>query len=76
MEKTKIFKSGNSQAIRLPKKYRINGDEVFIKKYGDGLLILPKSSSWNSMLESINNFSEDYLEDRVQLPIENREELE
>lgn len=75
MEKTKIFKSGNSQAIRLPKKYRISGDEVFIKKVGDVLLILPQNSAWNSMVESLKIFSDDFMDSRVQLPIGDREDL-
>lgn len=75
MEKTKIFKSGNSQAIRLPKKYRISGDEVFIKKVGDVLLILPQNSAWNSMVESLKIFSNDFMDSRVQLPIGDREDL-
>ena len=75
MEKTKIFKSGNSQAIRLPKKFRLEGEEVFIKKIGDALLILPQNSAWNSMVESLKNFSDDFMSSRDQLPVEQREEL-
>lgn len=76
MEKTKIFKSGNSQAIRLPKKYRILGDEVFIKKMGDGLLILPQNSAWSSFIDSLNRFSSDFMNARVQPPVDEREELQ
>ncbi|KUG25843.1 vapb protein (antitoxin to vapc) [hydrocarbon metagenome] len=76
MEKTKIFKSGNSQAIRLPKKYRILGDEVFIKKMGDGLLILPQNSAWSSFVDSLNRFSSDFMNARFQPPVDEREELQ
>jgi len=75
MEKTKIFKSGNSQAIRLPKIFRLEGEEVFIKKIGDALLILPQNSAWNSMVESLKNFSDDFMNSRDQLPVEQRSEL-
>ncbi|HET55889.1 MAG TPA: antitoxin [Ignavibacteria bacterium] len=74
MEKTKIFKSGNSQAIRLPKKYRIIGDEVYIKKMGDGLLILPQNSAWSSLIESLNSFSSDFMNSREQPIIDERED--
>lgn len=75
MEKTKIFKSGNSQAIRLPKKYRIIGDEVYIKKMGDGLLILPRNSAWSSLIESLNSFSSDFMNSREQPIIDEREDF-
>jgi len=75
MEKTKIFKSGNSQAIRLPKKFRIIGDEVYIKKMGDGLLILPQNSAWSSLIESLNSFSSDFMNSRVQPIIDEREDF-
>lgn len=75
MEKTKIFKSGNSQAIRLPKKYRFEGDEVYIKKVGDRLLILPQTSAWSSMNESLRKFSSDFLEERIQPHFDNRVKL-
>lgn len=74
MEKTKIFKSGNSQAIRLPKKYRIIGDEVYIKKMGDGLLILPQNSAWSSLIESLSSFSSDFMNSREQPIIDERED--
>lgn len=75
MEKTKIFKSGNSQAIRLPKKFRLEGEEVYIKKVGDSLLILPQNSAWTSMIESLNRFSPDFMEDRIQPSFDSREDL-
>jgi antitoxin VapB len=41
----KVFQSGNSQAVRIPKEFRFkNQDELFIKKIGDSILLTPKNS--------------------------------
>ncbi len=43
METAKLFTTGGSQAVRLPKEYRFEGTEVFIRKEGDAVIIEPKS---------------------------------
>ncbi len=73
----KIFKNGQSQAVRLPKEFRFeNLDEVFIKKLGDKVILIPKDSksAWQSMFESLDDFSDDFMQERVQ-PTQVREEL-
>jgi len=45
----KVFKNGGSQAIRLPKEFRLDTDEVCIKKIGDAIIIYPKSKAWDLM---------------------------
>ena len=44
MDKAKIFENGRSQAVRLPKEYRFDDSEVFIKKLNDVVLLIPKNS--------------------------------
>lgn len=73
----KIFKNGQSQAVRLPKEFRFeNQEELFIKKSGDGVLLLPKNDKtvWEHMFDSLDEFSEDYMNERVQ-PEQTRENL-
>ncbi|MFP4332924.1 MAG: antitoxin [Campylobacterales bacterium] len=73
----KIFKNGQSQAIRLPKEFRFeNQEEVFIKKVGDGVMLLPKSdkSVWDHMFDSLDEFSDDFMSQRVQ-PEQSREDM-
>ena len=41
MPVTKVFQSGNSQAVRLPKEFRFQDDEVVIKRVGDTVLLFP-----------------------------------
>ncbi len=60
----KVFKSGNSQAVRLPKKYRIKNDEVFIKKDGSTIILIPKPKSWREFFSSVPRVSDDFMTDR------------
>ena len=49
MMTAKLFENGRSQAVRLPKEYRFQGDEVLVNKIGDVVLLMPKSgvlSTW------------------------------
>jgi antitoxin VapB len=63
----KLFKSGNSQAVRLPKEFRFEGDSVYIEKHGDGVLLLPiKDDPWQKMIESLEMFPDDFMETRDQ----------
>ena len=75
MNTAKIFKSGNSQAVRLPKEFKLEGTEVYIKRVGRGLLLMPTDDPWASLLGSLDKFSEDFLEGRLQPPLEARETL-
>ena len=56
----KVFTSGNSQAIRLPKEFRLETDEVFISKSGDSLILTPRMTSWEGFVEGFTGFSEDF----------------
>lgn len=53
----KVFKNGRSQAIRLPKEYRVDSNEVYIEKIGHSLIIVPKEKSkWDIMRNAIEDF--------------------
>jgi antitoxin VapB len=43
MDTAKLFMTGRSQAVRLPKEYRFEGTEVYVKRVGNGVLLIPKS---------------------------------
>lgn len=54
----KVFKNGRSQAIRLPKEYRVDSNEVYIEKIGHSLIIVPKEKSkWDIMRNAIEDFN-------------------
>lgn len=56
METAKLFMSGRSQAVRLPKAYRLAGKEVFIKKVGNALVLIPEADPWESLFQSLEQF--------------------
>ena len=67
METAKIFTNGKSQAVRLPKEFRFEGKEVFIKRVGNTVVLIPKSqNTLETWFLTLKNFSEDFMEERVQ----------
>jgi antitoxin VapB len=53
----KVFKHGNSQAVRLPKEYRFDSDEVIIKRSSGGvLLLLPKRITYERVMSTVGKF--------------------
>jgi antitoxin VapB len=77
MKTAKVFKSGNSQAIRLPKEFQFRGSEVYIKKMGNCAVLIPKDDPWKIVEESIGKFTKDVFEEgREQLQPQEREGLD
>lgn len=58
----KLFVNGSSQAVRLPKEYRFTGTEVYAQKIGDTVMLVPKEKVWETFLDGINGFTDDYIE--------------
>jgi antitoxin VapB len=56
----KVFISGNSQAIRLPKEFRLDTTEVFIQRSGDRLILTPRMQSWDGFTEGFTGLSDDF----------------
>ena len=75
MQTAKIFLNGRSQAVRLPKEFRFQGTDVFIKKIGNMVILLPKDDPWASLIGSLDQFSEDFMESRHQQTQDDREPL-
>jgi antitoxin VapB len=73
MKTAKIFKNGQSQAVRLPREFRFDDTEVFIKKSGNVVYLIPRSNSWDSLIGSLEKFSEDFMSERALLKLEKRE---
>ena len=74
METAKIFTNGDSQAVRLPKTCRFNDDEVLVNHIGDIVILFPKEDRWQSLLRSLDLFTDDFLAESIQsLPPEDRE---
>lgn len=75
METAKIFQNGRSQAVRLPKEYRFDGTEVFIRKIDNIVMLFPKDQGWNSLVQSLDKFSDDFMTERSQPANDEREGL-
>jgi antitoxin VapB len=66
MQTAKLFQNGQSQAVRLPKEFRFQGDKVYIKRMGNAVVLLPYHDSWHALFESLDHFSDDFMEHRDQ----------
>lgn len=76
MKTAKIFRNGQSQAIRLPKEFRVKGSEVFIKKQGIFIVLIPNDENiWETFFESLHSFSDDFMSVRNQ-PLEQQDRKE
>lgn len=74
MDTAKLFINGRSQAVRIPKKYRFKGDEVYIKKVGNTVILIPYHAPWETLIDSLDIFSADFMENREQPPLQDRED--
>ena len=63
MEVAKVFKTGRSQAIRLPKDYRFDCEEVLISRVGKALIRAKKEDAWDVFMEGLSGFSDDFMAD-------------
>ena len=64
MDTAKVFVNGRSQAVRLPKEYRFDESDVFIKKIDDIVLLIPRDKVWKTFRHSFSKFSNDLLLER------------
>ncbi len=75
METAKLFKNGSSQAVRLPKEFRLPGTEVFVRRVGDMVVLIPKKGGWKGWYENLSEFSDDFMQERKQPPAQRRKGL-
>ena len=76
METAKIFTSGNSQAVRLPKAYQFDVTEVYIFRRGDEIVLKRKPQNLSKAFELLSSMSDDFMADgRCQEPVQDRDPL-
>jgi len=66
MDTAKLFLSGRSQAVRLPKEYRFRGNEVVVKHFGNGVLLLPIDDPWQMLEAGLEAFEQGFVLSREQ----------
>lgn len=74
METAKLFASGRSQAVRLPKAYRFSGTEVVVKRSAGGVLLLPLDRSWEGVAQALAEFEPGFELTREQPSLQERSE--
>lgn len=76
MSTARIFKSGNSQAVRLPKEFRFQVDEVEIFRRGPDVVLRPRKKSLAKAFAALASMPSDFMsEERRDRPPQKREEL-
>jgi len=75
MDVAKLFYNGRSQAVRLPKEYRFDSSEVYIKKIGSAVILMPREKAWEVHDAGVAYFSEDYMDKREQPKAERRNDI-
>ncbi len=59
----KLFMNGGSQAVRLPKEFRFEGDEVCIKRVGSSVILFEKDRAWDLLREACGQVTDDFMAD-------------
>jgi antitoxin VapB len=71
--RAKVFMNNRSQAVRLPKEFQFETDEVFIRKEGEDVILSPRPTDWGPYLESGPVASDTYMTNVEDLPVQERE---
>jgi antitoxin VapB len=75
MDTARLFLSGRSQAVRLPKEYRFVGTEVVVKHFGKGVLLLPVDDPWQTLAAGLDAFEPGFVLKREQPDDQERAEI-
>jgi len=76
LKTVKVFKSGNSQAVRIPREYQVTGGELIINKIGNTIILFPCDDPWKLFKNSFQEFSGDFFaEGRKQPTMQKRKVL-
>ena len=71
--KAKIFMNNRSQAVRLPKEFQFDTQEVFIRKEGSDVVLSPRPLDWSPYLDEGPIASQSFMEGIEDLPVQERE---
>lgn len=64
------------QSIKIPDNFKINDDKVYLKKVGNALYIIPFHNPWQNLIDSVDEFSQDFMNDREQPTDQTRESFD
>ena len=60
MQTARLFPNGQSQAVRLPKDFRFEGEWVYIQRSGNAVVLLPQHAPWETLFASLELFTDDF----------------
>jgi antitoxin VapB len=76
MKTATVTTPGDGQSVHLPAEVRLEDGEVFVIQVGHSVVLVPrKVGPWQSLFDSLQHFTEDYLEDRVQAEVQAGEDV-
>ncbi|QYX33351.1 antitoxin [Sphaerospermopsis torques-reginae] len=75
MNTARLSSDGTHQTVILPPDFQMTGTEVYIKKIGNAIILISKDNPWQTLIDSLDQFSDDFMNNRDQLPISQREEF-
>ena len=64
------------QSVEIPDDFKINDNKVYLKKVGNALYLIPFHNPWQSLYDSVNEFTEDFMNERKQPGLQIRESLD
>ncbi|MEH1784091.1 MAG: AbrB/MazE/SpoVT family DNA-binding domain-containing protein [Nostoc sp.] len=73
MNTAKLTTDGTHQMVILTEDCQLTGTEVYIKKNGNAIVLIAKDNPWESLIDSLDNFSDDFMNSRDQPVIDTRE---
>ncbi|BAZ08010.1 antitoxin [Calothrix sp. NIES-3974] len=75
MNTAQLITNGDKQTVILPKGFQFQGSEVYIKKVGNAVVLISKDNPWQTLFDSLNLFSDDFMPTREQPNLDRRETL-
>lgn len=65
-----------NQAIKIPENLKIDDDKVYVKKVGNALYLIPFHDPWQSLFQSLEKFTPDFMQERNQMESQSREAID
>ncbi len=75
MEIAELFEDGQNRSVKLPKELFPDEDKVYINKIGNAVVLIPYHDPWKSLFDSLDEFSDDFMENREQPQQQSRESI-
>ena len=74
MQTATVITHGSSQSVQLPEGFHLDGHEVYVKHLGKSVLLIPKDvDPWDLLADRLEQFTDDFMEERLQPPQQHRE---